>query len=358
MMWEFRTRDRWGSGYTDGIYSSPTLCDLDANGHLEILFGSLDGYIYAVTSNGHLMWEYDNQWETRSTPACADFNGDGRNEVVVGAHADRNQLGHTGGFLYVFSHDGRALVRRALPEEISSSPVIADLDGDGRQEIVVGSGMLWWQYGGGNPAPQMYVFQSNQLFSSRAFDDPAKLPEQSGWPQATEYPTASSPAVADLDGDGDLEIVMPTAHPTLANDGTPGATSVYAWHHTGQVVAGWPVQPRNYLGDDGAVRAAPVIADIDLDGRPEVIFTMLWDVYIYNADGAQQLYPTRTQYTVASSPVIADSDRDGRIEVWVGGSNAGDESRGYLWSFESRREGYGELNWPMFQGAPSKVLIP
>ena len=47
-------------------------------------------------------------------------------------------------------------------------------------------------------------------------DDPAKLPTLSGWPQQVQYPVSNSPILADINGDGALEVIAAASHPDLA----------------------------------------------------------------------------------------------------------------------------------------------
>jgi hypothetical protein len=347
-LWEFLTRDTNGNGYTEGIFSSPTLCDLESDGNVETIFGAWDNYIYLLNNQGQKRWEYNNGWDVWSTAACVDLNADGNKEIIIGASSDPAGPAGAGGFLYVFDKNGTVLVRRSLPETVYSSPAVGDLNRDGRPEIVVGTGWYWWDRGGRTAQPYVYAFDTSQVFGALAFDNPAKLPDLAGWPQATDYPGFSSPALADLDGDTDLEIVIGTGHPYLVDDNAQGAGSVYAWHHSGQTVTGWPVRPRNQYGDNAPIRSSPTVADLDSDGRPEVLFSMAWDVFLYNANGSVQNYPTKTQYTMWGSPAVGDTDGDGKIAVWVGGSNYSNDLYGYLWRFESDFAGFGSLDWPMF----------
>ncbi|MBN1580035.1 MAG: VCBS repeat-containing protein, partial [Anaerolineae bacterium] len=203
----------------------------------------------------------------RSSPAVADFNGDGYKEIVVGGSL---------GTLSVISYNGASwseVWHRQTADDlvgapagcgngksnVQSAPVIADLDNDGDLEIVVSvggmpsdkrnGGVLVYQYTGGPPS---WSF-------SRA----------SGWPQPkTDGGNVdgsdadgcwdgfwASPAVGDLDGDGDLEITVGSFD-----------RRIHAWHHDGTEMDGWPVYRQTEEGVDCLVRggnwSSPAMGDI------------------------------------------------------------------------------------------------
>jgi hypothetical protein len=64
-----------------------------------------------------------------------------------------------------------------------SYPILGDLDGDGKLEIVIGS--------------------ANGLVYALRYDGT----NQPGWPQATKQASVHSPAIGDIDGDGLPEVV-------------------------------------------------------------------------------------------------------------------------------------------------------
>ncbi len=200
-------------------------------------------------------------------------------------------------------------------------------------------------------------FSSDNLFGNKYYWDPDKLPNLPGWPQQTTYPGFSSPALADLDNNGDLEIVIGSGEPysTRAGDPVPGQGEVYVWHHTGALATGWPVKPLNAQNFDAQVLSSPVIADIDNDGQLEIIFSYIWDIQVYNFDGTQKNL-LKTTWTVVGSPLVGDADNDGKVEIWIGASRSNEpwqnqndnDLQGYLWRFESDQDGLGAMPWPMF----------
>lgn len=367
-------------GFGDGAFSSPTLCDVEGDGDMEIAVGGWDSRFHLVDHTGQALWFNLNRWPNMpkdpgyyntdtiwSTAACADLNADGQQEIIIGGDVTANAAGmpdgtkerKNGGFLYIFDKDGKVLVRRYFPETIYSSPAVGDLDGDGTLEIVVGTGYYWWNAQGRKATSYVYAFSTSQVFSSLPYADPAKLPDLAGWPQKTTYPGFSSPALADLDKDKALEIIIGSGEPFVQNDEIPGIGQVYAWHHTGQVVAGWPISPKNAQNRDAQIISSPVVADVDNDGELEVLFALIWDVNVYNADGSFQEYFS-TLWTTASSPAVGDTDGDSKLDVWIGSSDfLGDRTSGHLWRFSSDKAGIGALPWPVFhQNAARTGLYP
>ncbi|MBW7881109.1 MAG: VCBS repeat-containing protein [Caldilineaceae bacterium] len=363
--WHVEMADHYPrDGYGEGAFSTPALCDLEGDGRLEIIWGGWDQRIYVYDADGTARWfglnrppnfpvdpGYYNADTIWSSPACADLNADGLKEIVIGADItgggtlpDGTRT-KDGGFLYVFDKDGNALVRRFLPEAIYSSPAIGDLNNDGRMEIAVGTGWFWWNAHGRKDQPYVYVFDTSQVFSGLPYADENKLPFFPGWPQKTALPGFSSPALADLDQDGTLEVIIGAGNPLIYDN---NAGMIYVWKHNGQLMPGWPVAPKNESGGDSTIWSSPTVADVDGDGSMEILFSMVWDVHIYNADGQRQNL-LKGYYTVSSSPAIGDTNGDGLTDIWIGSSNAvAGQQFGYVWHYSANEGTLGETPWPMF----------
>jgi len=341
---------------------SPTLCDLDNDGKHEVVFGAGDGYVYALRGNGTKLWEYENLWPIIfSTAACADVNGDGNKEVLVGTYCTTASQWCYGnnGYLLVLDRNGNKIASRGLNQVPLSSPVVGDINRDGRLEVIIGTSNVWTSV----TSYRLYAFDASQT----------TLPDVPGWPVQTTYPVMNTPALADLDNDGYLEVLVAATDLTQAPtppDDIPGTGVVEAFRYTGQRMPGWPVRPKMYADavtpKDGPILGSPTAADLDGDGYPEVLISSLRSVYLYRRDGSAQQFPTSTLYNVYSAPAVGDTNGDGKVEVWIGGSHAagveafdplevGDATRGYLWKFTADFAGFGALSWPMYRQNPQNT---
>lgn len=132
--------------------SSGSLGDLDNDGIPEIVIGSsyLENYgepdpyyqdkIYILKANGSISnyWnisDTDFYKEIRAQPIIADINGNGNQDIIA------NVLGLEGNQLYAWNSDGSII--NGFPKNLggnwvsSNSPVVDDIDNDGKLEILV-----------------------------------------------------------------------------------------------------------------------------------------------------------------------------------------------------------------------------
>jgi outer membrane protein assembly factor BamB len=151
--------------------------------------------------------------EAFSTPAIADVTGDGRPDIVVGS---------LDGTLEAYELPSRRLiwsmsVGRAA---IESSPVVVDVTGDGYNDIVVGA-----------MDGRVHLIDGPTGHVIRTFSElePLHCPPET---DCRPHGFFATPAVADINGDGRLDIIAPSWDHT-----------VYAWSATGELL--W----RRYIED-------------------------------------------------------------------------------------------------------------
>ncbi len=277
---------QWSFQAEGEVVSSPCLADIDGDQVPEVLFGSCDSRLYALRgADGSHVWPWPQELvpgaKIYGSPAVADLDGDGQPEVVVGCE---DTGGAPWGWVYVWRSDGTIVPGWPQPTgPVLVSPALGDLDGDDQLEIVVSS-------------TTVYAFRPNGSL----------LPGQ--WPLDTGSTVRSSPALADVDGDGLPEVAV----------GTDQACLVHLLNWDGSEVPGWP-----YSTEERQlcyVPGSPALGDLDGDGQPEVIFgSDTHGIYVVDGDGRDLPgWPLWAGNWVASSPALADFGNDHHLEVVIG----------------------------------------
>lgn len=115
-----------------GIHSNPGIVDLNRDGKLDIIFGTTDGAVHAWNSTGDCLlgWPVRTGYEINSSSAL----------IMLDEHRYGVIIGGGDGLLHGFDAGGQIIpgFPLACGAEVSSSPMVVDLDGNGRREIVVG----------------------------------------------------------------------------------------------------------------------------------------------------------------------------------------------------------------------------
>lgn len=277
--------------------------DIDADGVMELLLGDGQwGEIHAYDTVTQLeKWSIRNPEHGVTNIAVADINNDGTTELLWGAGATSTGPDH----LYVADWQTGSIVWQN--EDLVGpflGPQIGDLDGDGVPEIVIASFLSEAGYESG----RIVVLDSRTL-TVRAIS-PGVAGGPYGWTGIHDL------KLRDLDGDGRLEIVVAT---DWLYDGLIEAYSVSPQNAFTLV---WT----NATRPTGAPFYSVDVADIDGDGKLEVIggvgraHTGASGVYIYAYDLASRAEKWHTLqmgdlWSQITDLVIADTDGDGAIEV-------------------------------------------
>jgi len=188
-----------------------------------------------------------------------------------------------------------------MPDEMYlGSPLCLDVDGDGRKEIIEASITMNDYYYDGT----ISIWK----------DDGTAL---DGWPAELEGGIwASGLAVGDIDGDGDYEIVV-------VDDYSVMATALHV--ESGQTVEGdWPVEVGGYWY--AYIIGSPVLADLDGDGDSEIIVALDEEsrdsdgLFAIQGDGT---FLWQRRYTTEGPISVADFDGDGDVEIALCGYGPG-----------------------------------
>ncbi len=286
------------------IQTSPAVAELTGDGRNDVVVGTMDGRILILDGpTGRVVRTFHQGPPLHcpagvdcrpdgffATPAIADINGDGRLDIVAAS------WDHT---VYAWSSSGPLLWRRFLEDTLWSSPVVADIDRNGSPEIILG-GDIYAGNNLGRPAGGLvWILHRN---GSTYGGYPRSIPGQAVW---------STPAVGDIDGDGWADVVVGTG----TNFAAPAGRNVHAFTAVnGRSLTGWPV------GVDGRAMGSPALGNLDADAQLEVAVTSEGGfVYAFDTNGRRMWRECNAgacgSATSHSSPTIADVDRDGQQEV-------------------------------------------
>jgi hypothetical protein len=134
-----------GDWYPPSGIPAPSIVNIRGDRRPEIVASVPDGYVHAVGPGGERLWRYDYAHGAAKTfaseVAAADLNRDGVPELVFGTYGASPRSGR----LIVLAASGRRLFDIRLRNQgdngngigVPAAPSIADLNGDGRLEIVV-----------------------------------------------------------------------------------------------------------------------------------------------------------------------------------------------------------------------------
>ncbi len=207
-----------------------------------------------------------------------------------------------------------------------ASPIMVDMNDDGVMEVVVASG-----------SGHIHVIEGN---GTELSGFPVQTEPRNGAQTSVGFQTISpvhdlvvaTPAAGDIDGDGDIEIVVAGLYGGL-----------YAWHHDGTNVTGFPYHiiergpseiTNEFLYDNGYF-AAPSLYDLDNNGTLEIVIAGM-DSRLYVVDHTGQDlngYPLElcaeelcgvSGVRAISSAALGDVDNDGDIEIVVATNEAVD----------------------------------
>jgi hypothetical protein len=289
-----------------GGESQPVLADLQGRGELDAIFGDSDGNVHAVRPNGDELPGFPVQTDPTQVVVSHPGVDPGHEPILIGA-------------------------------------AVGDLDNDGQLSIVAtsttGRVYVWDAQGQRRPGfPQTLDTGVVKPDLPRPADPFTRQPVQGA---------TSCPLLADMNGDGKLDIVQ------VGWDGY-----IHVYDQSGHELPGWPVKPAKPTAGSGLtvindqkIDLPPALAQLDNDPEPELVIRSQYNettgsglqvvgvsgsttfpvshLYAYNSDGSPvpgwpnsanalvMYYGSAQEFITegANAPITADVNGDGKTEV-------------------------------------------
>jgi hypothetical protein len=315
-----------GDSIATSGYNAPYLADIDADGDLDVFLGVLGGafnpnrtaadnfHFYERGAGGGLALRTARYLDgidvgSESVPALADLDGDGDLDLLVGSKIDPMTL--RSARLFLFRNDGsRTAPRYVLADTLDMpgasyhyAPALADLDGDGLADLLLGTwneGVLFYRNTGTRSAFRFEPDTTRAITLTRGSN--------------------STPALADIDGDGDLDLFVGEASGELNFFRNTGSASDPRFELVSDT----------YGGIDAGRRSHPAFLDVDGDGDLDLILAReAGGVAYYRNDGtrAEPHFVADSSFVLplhaTGAPVFADVDGDGDADLVAGGLSGG-----------------------------------
>jgi len=301
------------------IWGSPAAADLDNDGEIEFVISSQDKNLYIFSSNS-LEVVYNTASFLLGTPAIGNIDDDEDLEIIFGGYSSSNDN------LFAINYDGTDVETFPLNigEKIRRGVALADFNANGKDDIVFGtdSDHIYLIYDDGSTAPG-FPFETD----SKIWSDPSIL-DMDG--EKIIFAGSYDGTFYAINGDGSLRFsisagdgIVTSPSFTTINDipyiffGSKDGY-VYAVDTDGNSLAGWPI----YVG--GWIESSIAFSDFNNDQVVEIVVANnTGKISCYNIDGTlYPHFPINYTFGFTSSITINDVDMDGDLEILAGNSNS------------------------------------
>jgi len=313
-----------------GVQASLTVAGLQ--GAESVVAGSLDQEQYALdASTGATLpgWPFFTADSVFSTAAVGDLYGTGTADIVEGGDQTAGfALGRhyqQGGHLRILNEHGGLICDSPTTQTVDSSPAVGPFLAGGATGIALGTGAFF---------PGV-----SDTDAVKAFDTDCGPV----WSRTLDGATTSSPALADVTGDGSLQVVEGT------DTGSGGSVWVLD-AKTGATIWQQPVV--------GRVIGSVVVAGLSGGSSQGVLVPTTAGVEVLDGATGVELTVLSPDLGFQNSPLVTD-DPDGAVGITVAGYDGSDQGviRHYEILGSDGAGAVGPASWPMFHHDPQRTGV-
>ncbi len=301
-------------------YNDPVFADLDNDGDRDLILTVLGGAFNAnstTKSNFYLLRREGDSFEvdtdaylpivdvgSESMPVFADLDADGDQDLVLSNKIDPEKGETAKSFIYrnvgsssnpTFEFDAELALHKAFHKALE----FGDLDADGDLDLLVGSwnkDVAYFENVGTAVEPKFELRQESAIKLSRGSN--------------------TTPALSDLDGDGDLDAIVGESSGTLnfyRNEGS-------------KTNPNFVLVDDEYLDADVGRRSYPHFVDIDADGDDDLVVGKdFGGIVLFENRGdattpnfVETSFDGPTDWPRFTTPAFVDIDGDADLDLFVG----------------------------------------
>ena len=294
-----------------------------------------------------IRWPDYNTANGETRIAIGDIDGDGKDEIVVGLGPVPGDPATPGGWFEVFDDDYTHLawgrVRYAAYNSANGEiwPACGDVDDDSRDEIIIGLGT----YPSDGGWFEIFDYELGSI-NHQAW-------QRVRWSTYNVSNGETRPACGDIDGDGKDEIVVGLG-PVPGDPATPGGWFEIFDDDLSHLDWGM-VKFTGYNNVNG--ETWPACGDVDGDGADEIVVGLgsypanggWFEFFDYDSGSLSHKAWENTKWmdynlhNGETRPTCGDIDEDGRDEIIIGLGSGGD---GYMKVLDDYDEAYALMAWP------------
>jgi hypothetical protein len=297
---------------------SPGLGDWDNDNDLDLVMGQHWGTLNFYRNDGPPNWtaqsiSFPFELDGDSAPTLADWDNDNDLDLLVGqAHGNIYQYTNVGSNTDPDWQDEGVLLTLPWIDHPHAFPTLADIDNDNKPELFIGEG--GWQ--GENAGGNIYYYDN---IGTTAVPNWSLV--SSSW-LGIDVGGWSTPTFVDIDNDLDLDLFIGAEDGTLTfvqNTGTASSPT-------------WASPSANYAGLDLGAYSAPAFLDVDGDGDLDMLVGHQQGSLAYVRNTGTVSAPSwelvATQYPAVqvgerALPIAADLDGDDDQDLLVGEGDGG-----------------------------------